>query len=69
MSVDLDESVVNPIFCKSLASEGFGLCDFVFVVGEDEVSSTTVDIDLLAKGFHIHCRAFDMPTGTAFAPR
>ena len=68
LSVDLDEPVVDPIFCKLLARERFRLRDLVLVVGEDEVPAAAVDVDLLAERLHVHRGALDMPARSAVAP-
>lgn len=68
LSVDFDEPVVYPVFCKTFARERFGLRDFVLVVREDEVAPAAVYVNLFAERLHIHCGAFDVPTGSAVAP-
>ena len=45
-----------------------GLCDLVFMVGEDEVAAAAVDVYRLAEVFGRHRAAFDMPAGTAWTP-
>ncbi len=62
-------AVMHPIACKSLAGDGFGLSDFVFVMRENKVVSATMNVDLFAEMSHIHRRAFNMPTRTTGTPR
>ena len=58
-----------PVFCKRLARQRLGLRDLVLVVGEDEVASASVYVDLLTERPHIHGGALYVPAGPAFAPR
>src|ERR1700679_888814 len=48
--------------------QSFGLGDFVFVVGEDEIFSADVNIYCLTEDMFYHRGAFQMPAGTAATP-
>jgi len=61
-------AVVHPVRGEGLMGNRFGLRDFVFVVGEDQVIPAAVDINLFSQVRHIHCRALDMPARTTLAP-
>ena len=52
-------------FCAGAA---FGLGDFGFVVGEDVVDPSAMDIEAVAEEPGGHGAAFDVPTGAAGAP-
>ena len=68
--IDSDEAVVEPVFDHGLlAGERFGLSDFVFMVREDEVAATAVEVESIAEVLIAHSRAFDVPARTAFTPR
>ena len=69
LSVDLDKPVVNPVFHEFFAGKRLGLRDFVFVMRENKVAAAAVYVNLIAERRAVHCRTFDMPAGTSFAPR
>ncbi len=60
---------VQPVTRKRLAGGGFALRNFVFVMWECQVDSAGVNIERLAKIFHGHGGAFDVPAGTAGTDR
>src|SRR5689334_9524229 len=60
---------MNPIARELFARIGFALRDFVFVMREDEVVATAVNVDLFAEFGKVHCRALNVPTRATFAPR
>ena len=45
--VDVDIAVVHPVVGKGLAVGSFTLCDFVFMVGKDQILTAAVEV----KGF------------------
>ena len=65
----LHESVVHPVFGNGFSCEAFGLGDFVFVVGKNEVQTTSVNVKGFPEMFHTHCRAFNVPSRASRAPR
>src|SRR5699024_9525847 len=67
-AVDVQHGDMHPIVGKFGSVRAFGLCDFVFMVGELKVRSTSMDIEGLAKVGGAHRRAFDMPSGSPVAP-
>ena len=46
-----------------------GLCDLAFMVREDQVHATPVDVEMLPEVFLAHSGTFAVPTGEAVAPR
>ena len=47
--VDVDKAVVHPHLCHRFARNTLALGDFVFVVGELQVGTATVDVKTFAK--------------------
>ena len=66
--IDGDKAVMEPVMHRFTAVAAFGLGDFVFVMGEDQIRAAAVNIEGIAEVFFGHGGAFDMPAGTAFAP-
>src|ERR1035437_1562622 len=58
---------VQPSTSKRFSRRGFTLCDFVLVVWKCQVHATRMDVERVAKVFHGHRRALDMPAGTAWS--
>src|SRR5436190_5716964 len=52
-----------------LLAAPLALSDFIFVMRKNEIFTTEMQIKTRPKNLHAHGAAFDMPTGTAFAPR
>ena len=48
---------------------GHALCDLAFVVGEDEVHTSSVDVEVFAQVLAPHCRTLAVPAGETVAPR
>src|SRR6185437_11567795 len=67
-AVERDHIVVQPITGRYMFIADRTLRDLAFVMGELEVHSAAVNIELLTEVFSAHSRAFDMPAGKAFAP-
>ena len=65
MAFDEQKTDVEPVPRELLAGERLGLRNFVFVVREDQVFATGVQIEARAKFFHRHHGAFDVPAGTS----
>src|SRR6185437_3460577 len=62
-------AVVGPVVDKwLLAGDGFTLGDFVFVVGEDQVSRSPMNIYPVAQLCPDHGRALDVPAGPSRTP-
>ncbi len=53
-AADINHAVVEPVAGEGVARGGFGLGDFVFVVGEGEVSAAHVDVDAVAEAIADH---------------
>src|SRR5512139_542343 len=66
--VDVDEPVVDPVPGKGLSCGGLGLGDFILMVGEDEVSSASMDVEGFTEVFLAHHGALDVPAGPSLAP-
>ena len=60
---------MHPVVHGLMTEGGAGLCYLRLVVGEDEIESAAMDIELLTEVFGTHRRALHMPSGEAFAPR
>src|SRR5574344_556972 len=50
------------------ASGRLTLGDFICVMDRNRINSTAVNVELLSKILHAHCRTFYMPAWIAFAP-
>src|SRR5215470_10349044 len=60
---------VEPVAHEWLAGGGFALRDLIFVMGERQVDATGVNVQSLAKKFHGHRGALDVPAWAARADR
>ena len=60
---------MEPVAGQGLAGGSFRLGDFIFMVRENQVGSTQVNIDGFTQFLAHHGRAFDMPTGPSLPPR
>ena len=49
--INIQECIMHPVSCKSLAIAAFALCDLILMMREDKVFSTCMDIDFFAKIF------------------
>ena len=67
--VYINISVVHPIICKRLSICTFALCNFVFVMWENQVLTARMNIYRFAKILVHHCTTFNVPTGSAHSPR
>ena len=66
--VDIDESVVHPVVREGLVVCTLILCDLVFVVREDEVLTTGMDVETAATVLRSHDTALGVPARTTLAP-
>ena len=64
--VHVDEAVVHPCLGKRLAGGAFALGNFVFVMGELQVSTAAMNVKALAQQLAAHGRALNVPAGAAF---
>ena len=69
LPVDGNHVVVHPIVHHVAALAGHGLCDFTLMVWENQVHSSTVDVEMVAQVLATHGRTLAMPTGETVAPR
>ena len=51
------------------AGAAFGLCDFIFVMREDQIAAATMEVECIAQIVGGHGRAFDVPARASLAPR
>ena len=69
LAIEPDQTGVHPdLDERTFPSHRLRLSDFTRVVGEDEIGTTTVDIDLITKVACGHRTALDMPTRSTQAP-
>ena len=66
--VDVQESIVHPVFCKRLVIGCLGLCDLIFMMRKDQILSAGMNIDLFAEITFAHDGALDVPAGTSLTP-
>ena len=67
LALELQEAVVHPDICHAVGVKGAaGLREFVLMVRKHQVDTATMNVELLAEVLPGHCRAFDVPAGTAF---
>ena len=66
--VDVHESIMHPIAGERFSVGGFGLGDFVFMMGKYQVLAATVNIKGFAKKPPAHGRTFNMPSRSPLAP-
>ena len=67
--VNIHKTVVDPIVCGPLAIGPCALCDFVFMVRELQIGSTSVNIKCLTQQVTGHGRALNVPPGTTLTKR
>ncbi len=60
---------MHPVFCKRLPVGGLGLGNFVFMMRENQILASGMNVDLIPQILFTHDRAFNMPAGTPIAPR
>ena len=65
LPVDGDHVVVHPVVHHLITLAGNGLCDLAFVVGEDKIHATTVDVEVVAEILARHGRALAVPSREA----
>src|SRR2546430_9498039 len=59
---------MDPIARQRLAEGRFGLSNLVFVMGKNQVSAATMDVERLSKILRAHRRALDVPAGSPRPP-
>ena len=52
--VDVQESIVHPVFCKRLVIGCLGLCDLILVMREDQIFATGMNIYIKNAGSDIY---------------
>ena len=66
--VNVDEAVVHPVAGIFLAAAAFALCNFIFVMGEDQIRAAAVNINRFTEMLADHGCAFNMPSRTPVTP-
>ena len=69
MAVDAFAGRMGRVVAAQSAVRAAALSDFVFVVGELQIRAAAVNVKRLPEQFVAHGRTFDVPAGTAVAPR
>ena len=69
MAVDAFAGRMGRVVAAQSAVRAAALGDFVFVVRELQIRAAAVNIKCLPEQFAAHGRTFDVPAGTAVAPR
>ena len=67
-SVDGNHVVVHPVVNHVIALWSYRLCDFTFVVRENQVHSSSVNIEVFTQVFASHSSTFGVPSGETVAP-
>ena len=67
--IDVDIAVVHPIIGKRHAVAALALRDFVFMVRENQILPAAVNVNRITEIAAHHCRALNVPAGSAVAPR
>ena len=63
-----NKAVVHPVMSKFLAVCRLRLGDLIFMMREDQVFATAMNINRISQILARHRRAFNMPAGTSFRP-
>ncbi len=67
--VDIDEPIMHPVMHVGLSCSSFRLRNFIFMMREEKVMTTAMNIKCITQIGHGHSRAFNMPAGTSHTPR
>jgi len=67
-AIHQDPVTVHPVPCKRFSSQSTGNCDFIFVVGKNQLAATGVDIISFPEIFHCHGNTLNVPWRTYIAP-
>ena len=59
---------MQPVMSKSLSVTALALRDLIFMVREDQILPTGMNIDFLTQIFFCHHRTLDVPSRTSFTP-
>ncbi len=59
---------MHPELYRFFASHTLSLGNLIFMMGEDQVDTASVNVELLAQVFGGHGGAFDVPAGKAYTP-
>src|SRR6266702_2525349 len=65
---EVDELTVCPEAHRLFSCRALALCDLIFMMWEDQVDATSVNVELLSEVPGCHGRAFDVPAREADTP-
>ena len=68
LSVDGNHVVVHPVVHHLITLRGYGLRDLAFMVREDQIHATAMDVEVVAEILASHGCALAVPAGIALAP-
>src|SRR5437764_285073 len=68
LASQLKHAIVHPESREALARSTFTLRDLIFMVGEDQVITPAMNINLGSKPADGHCRALDVPARSPSRP-
>ena len=66
--INIQKAVVQPVFGKIFSVGSLTLCNLIFVMREDQILSTGMNVNLLSQILFGHFRALDVPSRTPFTP-
>src|SRR6202034_1157736 len=69
LAVDREKAVVHPAPREGRAVRGLALSDLIFVMREDEVFASAVDVEVVSQVLRRHRRALDVPPRSTLSPR
>ena len=69
LAIDQQMRAMQPVTDEFFSGDAFALRDLRFVMRENVIDATAMDVDLIAKQRRRHRAAFDVPTRPAAAPR
>ena len=67
--VYVDKSIVHPIVCEALAMRRFILCNFIFMMRENEVLAAGMNVQLSSTVLRCHNATLRVPARSSFTPR
>ena len=66
--VNIQEAIVHPVGGKRLFIGCLRLCNLIFMMGENQILTACMDLNLISQLFFRHHRAFNMPARPSLAP-
>ena len=68
LSIDGNHVIVHPVVNHIVSLRSHTLCNFTFVVWENQVHASTVNVEMFTQVFLAHSSAFAVPSGETVAP-